>query len=183
VPTDRTREEFDDLVRDHAAAIVNLARAMTGSDADADDLAQETFVRAWRGFSRFRGESSVRTWLHGIALNVIRTHRAKRSRAGQLFNVFSRRDAEGEDPLERMAAAGDLERELATRDALDRALATLPADLRETLVLRDVQGLDYREISAVLGVPIGTVESRICRARQRLKPLLEQVRSRQPRQT
>jgi len=178
VPIDRTREEFDDVVREHAAAIVNLARAMTGSDTDADDLAQETFVRAWRGFAKFRGESTVRTWLHGIALNVIRTYRAKRSHARRLFSVLSRRETDEEDPLERMAAGEDLEGQLAARDAIDRALATLPADLRETLVLRDIQGLEYREISAVLGVPIGTVESRIFRARQRLKPLLEEVRKR-----
>jgi RNA polymerase sigma-70 factor (ECF subfamily) len=178
VPTDRTREEFDGVVREHAAAIVNLARAMTGSDSDADDLAQETFVRAWRGFAKFRGESTVRTWLHGIALNVIRTHRAKRSRAGQLFSVLSRREPGEEDPLEQMPAVEDLEGRLVARDAIDRALAALPADLRETLVLRDIQGLEYREISAVLGVPIGTVESRIFRARQRLKPLLEEVRKR-----
>jgi RNA polymerase sigma-70 factor, ECF subfamily len=178
VPTDRTREGFDEVVREHAAAIVNLARAMTGSDTDADDLAQETFVRAWRGFAKFRGESTVRTWLHGIALNVIRTHRAKQSRVGQLFRPLSRREADEEDPLDRMPAGVDLEGQLATRDAIDRALAALPADLRETLVLRDIQGLEYREISAVLGVPIGTVESRIFRARQRLKPLLEQVRKR-----
>ena len=176
--TDRTREEFDDVVREHAAAIVNLARAMTGSDADADDLAQETFIRAWRGFARFRGESTMRTWLHGIALNVIRTHHAKRSRAGRLFAALSRAASDREEPLEQMPAAEDLEGRLAARDAIDRALAVLPADLRETLVLRDVQGLEYREISAVLGVPIGTVESRIFRARQRLKPLLEEVRTR-----
>jgi RNA polymerase sigma-70 factor (ECF subfamily) len=178
VPTDRTREEFDDLVREQAGAIVNLARAMTGSDADADDLAQETFVRAWRGFSRFRGDSSVRTWLYGIALNVIRTHRAKRTRAARVFSVLSRRGEGEEEPLEHVAAAGDLEEQIAARDAIDRALAMLSAELRETLVLRDVQGLDYGEISAVLGVPIGTVESRIFRARQRLRPLLEQVRGR-----
>jgi RNA polymerase sigma-70 factor (ECF subfamily) len=178
VPTDRTREEFDIVVRAHAAAIVNLARAMTGSDTDADDLAQETFLRAWRGFAKFRGESTIRTWLHGIALNVIRTHRAKRSRAGRLFSGLARREAGDEDPLEEMPSGEDLEGRLAARDAIDRALAALPEDLRETLVLRDIQGLEYREISAVLGIPIGTVESRIFRARQRLKPLLEEVRKR-----
>ena len=166
------------MVREHAAAIVNLARAMTGSDTDADDLAQETFVRAWRGFTKFRGESTILTWLHGIALNVIRTHHAKRSRAGRLFGVLARREADDEDPLEQMPAGEDLEGRLAARDAIDRALAALPEDLRETLVLRDIQGLEYREISAVLGIPIGTVESRIFRARQRLKPMLEEVRKR-----
>lgn len=176
--TDYTRERFDDLVREYAAAIVNLARAMTGSDADADDLAQETFVRAWRGIAKFRGDSSVRTWLYGIALNVIRTHRAKCSRVARLFPALGRGEPEEADRLDRLPAIDDVEGQFAARDAIDRALASLPQEMREVIVLRDVQGLDYSEIAAAVGVPIGTVESRIFRARQRLKPLLEQVRKR-----
>lgn len=178
MPTDPTREGFDDLVRTHTAGIVNLARAMTGSDADAEDLAQETFVRAWRSIGNFRGESTARTWLYGIALNVIRTHRARRFRLNQLFERRSRSAPEEPDSLERMAAGEDVEGQLAARDAIDRALGSLPPDLREVIVLRDIQGLEYREIAAATGVPIGTVESRIFRARQRLKPLLEEVRKR-----
>jgi RNA polymerase sigma-70 factor (ECF subfamily) len=81
-----------------------------------------------------------------------------------------------EDPVERAADPADIESDLVMRDAIDRALAALPDELRVAVTLRDVQGLDYREIAGVLDVPIGTVESRIFRGRQRLKPLLEPLR-------
>jgi RNA polymerase sigma-70 factor, ECF subfamily len=145
---------------------------MTGGSPDAEDMAQEAFIRAWKGLGRFRGDSTFRTWLHGIAVNVIRTHRGRLARLRQVF-LTGRAEA-GEDPLERAASGECLEATLALRAQIDHALAQLPAELREAVVLRDVQGLDYREIAAVLGVPLGTVESRIFRARQRLRPLLRQ---------
>ena len=80
------------------------------------------------------------------------------------------------DPIETAADRLDLEENVVLRDGIDRALATLPEDLRTAVVLRDVQGLDYREIADTLGIPIGTVESRIFRGRQRLRPLLEPLR-------
>jgi RNA polymerase sigma-70 factor (ECF subfamily) len=86
-------------------------------------------------------------------------------------------DAADEDPIERAAGAGDLENDVVRRDAIDKALAAIPEELRVAVTLRDIQGLDYREIAEVLGVPIGTVESRIFRGRQRLRPLLEPLRS------
>lgn len=173
-----SREAFDALVRRHQGAIVNLARAMSNSDADADDLAQEAFVRAWRGIRSFRADSTFRTWLHGIAVNVIRTHRGRRFRLRQLFPWAAGRRDEAVDPLERASVDDGIEAPLAMRDAIDRSLATLPRDMREALVLRDVQGMEYREIADALGVPLGTVESRIFRARQRLRPLLEPLRGR-----
>ena len=173
-----SREAFDDLVRRYQGQILNLARAMTAADGDAEDLAQETFVRAWRGLAGFRSDSTFRTWLYGIAVNVIRTRRQRGSRLRRLFQPV-RRDADpGSDPLERASVDDGIEAPLAMRQVIDRALATLPDDMREAVVLRDVQGLDYREIAAALGVPIGTVESRIFRARQRLRPLLEPLRHR-----
>lgn len=157
---------------------MNLARAMTAADADADDLAQEAFVRAWRSLGRFRHDSTFRTWLHGIAINVIRTHRGRGPRLRRLFGLAGA-DREGAaDPLERASLDDGIEGPLAMREMIDRALATLPPDMREAVVLRDVQGLDYKEIAAALGVPLGTVESRIFRARQRLRPLLEPLRGR-----
>ena len=170
------RTAFDELVRRHQGQIVNLARAMTASDADVDDIAQEVFVRVWRGLAQFRGESAFRTWLYGIALNVIRTHRGRRSKLRRLF-WSAPADSEG-DPVEEARDEGTgIEQKLMLRDAIDRALRMLPAELRDALVLRDVQGLEYREISETLGVPLGTVESRIFRARQRLRPLLAHLRS------
>jgi RNA polymerase sigma-70 factor (ECF subfamily) len=170
------RDAFDDLVRRYQGQIVNLARAMTASDADVDDMAQEVFVRVWRSLAGFRGESAFRTWLYGIALNVIRTHRGRRSKLRALF--WTAPAGSDEDPVQQARDEDPgVEQKVILRDAIDRALKLLPDELRDALVLRDVQGLEYREISETLGVPIGTVESRIFRARQRLRPLLAHLRS------
>jgi len=171
-----SRDAFDELVRRYQGPIVNLARALTAGSADAEDLAQEVFVRAWRSIAGFRGESTFRTWLHRVALNVIHSHRSRLGRFRRVFQASS--DPEGNDASERAPDQSDLEEELVRRDAIDRALGTLPDDLRDAVTLRDIQGLDYREIAAALQVPIGTVESRIFRARQRLRPLLEPLRRR-----
>jgi RNA polymerase sigma-70 factor (ECF subfamily) len=168
------REAFDELVRRHGAAMVNLARAMTGGDADAEDLAQEAFVRAWKSLRQFRGESTFRTWLHAVAVNVIRTHRGRQSRWRRLFQApAAEADA---NPVERASRDDGIESSVVMRQAIDRALARIPDELREAVVLRDIQGLEYREIAEALDVPIGTVESRIFRGRQRLRPLLDELR-------
>ena len=169
-----SREAFDELVRRHQGAIVNLARALTAGDPDAEDLAQEAFVRAWKSIRSFRGDSSFRTWLHHVAVNVIRTHRSRRSRWRRFFARPA--DPGQPDPAETAAVDARIEETLATREAIDRALAQIPDELREAVVLRDVQGLEYREIAEALGVPVGTVESRIFRGRQRLRPLLKEWR-------
>jgi RNA polymerase sigma-70 factor, ECF subfamily len=166
------RQAFDELVRRHQRAIVNLARAMTGGSPDAEDLAQDAFIRAWKGLARFRGDSTFRTWLHGIALNVIRTHRGRLARLREMF--LTRADGD-RDPIETAAADDSFEETLVVRQQIDRALARLAPELREAVVLRDIQGLDYKEIAALLSIPIGTVESRIFRARQRLRPLLRET--------
>jgi RNA polymerase sigma-70 factor (ECF subfamily) len=171
------RDAFDELVRRYQGQIVNLARAMTASDLDVDDMAQEAFVRAWRSLKGFRGDSAFRTWLYGIAMNVIRTHRGRRSKL--LGRFWSPSADEHGDPLERFASEdAGAEQSVVLRDGIDQALRALPEELREALVLRDVQGLEYREIADALDVPIGTVESRIFRARQRLRPLLAHLRDR-----
>ncbi len=172
------REAFDELVRRYQAQILNLVRALTGGDMDADDLAQEAFVRAWRGLRGFRGDSAFRTWLYGLTVNVVRTHYGRRKRLRRLFWTRSGEAENEADPVDRATADVSIETALVMRNAIDRALAALPADLREAVTLRDVQGLGYREIAGVLGVPIGTVESRIFRARQKLRPLLEPLMKR-----
>lgn len=172
------RDAFDELVRRHQVAIVNLIRALTARSADAEDLAQEVFVRAWRGLGRFRGDSTFRTWLHRVALNVIRSHQGRLARLRHFFVVPPGDQGANEDPIERAADEQDMESDIVRRDAIDKALASIPDELRVAVILRDVQGLDYREIAAALGVPIGTVESRIFRGRQRLRPLLETLKRR-----
>jgi RNA polymerase sigma-70 factor, ECF subfamily len=165
-----SRDAFDELIRRHHAAILTLARTLTGGRGDADDLAQEVFVRAWRSLRGFRGDSTFRTWLHRVAVNVVRSSQAKEHR---LRRWFARGAPDGEfDPP---ARSEPIDATLARRQAIDRALASLPEELRLPVTLRDLQGLEYSEIAALLNVPIGTVESRIFRARQRLRPLLESL--------
>jgi RNA polymerase sigma-70 factor (ECF subfamily) len=167
-----SREAFDELVRRHQAAIVTLVRALTGGRGDAEDLAQEVFVRAWRSLRGFRGDSAFRTWLHRVAINVVRTNQTRRARLLRIFVPFGGMREEETPPPEAVDSEEPVDATLARRQIVERALATLPDDLRLAVTLRDLQGLDYKEIAATLGVPIGTVESRIFRARQRLKPLL-----------
>jgi RNA polymerase sigma-70 factor (ECF subfamily) len=165
---------FDELVRRSHARIYNLTRVLTGGDADAEDLVQDTFIRAFRALPRFRGESSFRTWLHRIAVNVIRSHMVRRSRTIETAAV--RDSGKDSDSLfEQVPSEEDLEAAVTRRQIIDRALATLAEDVRLLITLRDVEGLEYQEIAAVTGLPIGTVESRIFRARQRLRPLLESL--------
>ena len=161
-----SRDAFDELVRRHQVAIVSLARALMTGRGDPEDAAQEVFVRAWKSLRSFRGDSTFRTWLHRVAINVVRTSQARQGRLMQMFTGFrddAPEPASGDDPVDQA---------LARRQVIERALAALPEDLRVAVTLRDMQGLEYREIAAMLDVPIGTVESRIFRARQRLKPLL-----------
>ena len=163
---------FEALVLCYQTRIVNYASAMVRDAGGAEDVAQETFVRAWRGLGRFRGESSFKTWLYRIATNVARTHLARRDRQAQIADRSLDNASEPLQAGDVPSPSPDAETSLVTRDEIDRALAELPAQLRLALVLRDVEGLDYKEIAGVTGAPIGTVESRIFRARQRLRILL-----------
>jgi RNA polymerase sigma-70 factor (ECF subfamily) len=174
-----SREAFDELVRRHQTAIVSLVRVLTAGRDDPEDLAQEVFVRAWRSLRTFRGDSAFRTWLHRVAINVVRTSQTRRTRLLRVFVPFGGMGEQDAPPPEAPDVDERVDDALARRQIVERALATLPEDLRLAVTLRDLQGLDYKEIAAALGVPIGTVESRIFRARQRLRPLLAPLMGRE----
>ena len=162
-------EAFGELVGAYQHRVVNFARAMVSDRGDAEDIAQEAFLRAYRGLRGFRGRSSFKTWLYQIVTNTARTTMARRrSRpeqpAGGYDSVAEIAGAEG--------ASDSPEAAVIRRDVIDRALASLPVELREAVVLRDIDGLDYSEIASVAGIPIGTVESRIFRGRARLRQLI-----------
>ena len=167
-------EAVDALIRRHQARIFNFALALTANGADADDLAQETLVRAFRGLRRFRGESSFRNWLYRIAANAARSRRGQRARQAAVWDA--RVEADNRAERHPASAGSSVEQTVMQRQALDRALASLPARMRAAVVLRDVEGLEYREIAAALGVPVGTVMSRIFRARRLLRPMLAELR-------
>ncbi|MFN8059489.1 MAG: sigma-70 family RNA polymerase sigma factor [Vicinamibacterales bacterium] len=165
---------YSDLLNRHQDRIYSLVRLWTRDANDADDLAQETFIRAFGALGDFKGESTFRTWLYRIALNVVRTHHDRQHRRRSSWLPWSGSGHEQAPNLEdRVAATGDLEKSIIDRQLIGRALAELPDDLRAAVTLRDVHGLDYKEIAACLDIPIGTVESRIFRGRQRLRPLLQ----------
>jgi RNA polymerase sigma-70 factor, ECF subfamily len=172
------REAFDALVLRYQSQVYRLARMLARHDwHDAEDLTQETFIRAYRAMGQFRHDSTFRTWLHRIALNVIWSHLARRRQRAQHVGLEPM-GAAGHAPAREPATSPDaMEAALIRREAIDRALATLSTDARLAITLRDIQGLEYHEIATITGVPIGTVESRIFRARRRLRPLLEPLRA------
>ena len=163
-------DAIDTLIRRYQVRMFNYSKTLAASDRDAEDMTQETFVRAFRALRRFRGESSFKNWLYTIATNVARTHLARCARQALVWDRRLEADDLSENVLR--AETASVEDTVIRRQILDLALATLPDDLRVTLVLRDIEGLEYREIADVLDIPTGTVMSRIFRARKRLRPVL-----------
>src|SRR5260221_7383830 len=160
---------FARVVTPHLADAYALARWLTGNRADAEDVVQEACLRAFRGIAGFAGVSA-RAWVLTIVRHAAYTWLGK-NRSASLVMVDDLEAVEQKQSSAGAAFEQTPEAELiAKADArrLEAAIAELPVPFRETLVLRDVQGLDYREISEVTKVPIGTVMSRLARARRRL---------------
>jgi RNA polymerase sigma-70 factor (ECF subfamily) len=165
-------DAFAALVSRYQVRIVNLARALTADDGEAEDLAQETFIRVFKAIGRFRGDSTFRTWLYRVAVNVIHSHLKNRARRWRWFGPSLDEDDSAGQQHPALAVPATIEDAAARRQVIDRALGSLPPDMRIAVTLRDVHAFEYAEIAAMLRIPIGTVESRIFRARQRLRPLL-----------
>ena len=168
---DGNSDAFEELVRRHYRRMFRLAWILTRGDPDAEDLVQETFVRAYRALGRFRGDSTFRTWMQRIAVNVINSHLAQRRRRVSTLPLVVEADG-AEAAIDRLTSSQDLETDIVRRQLIDRALASLSDDLRLLIALREVHGFAYHEIAALMRLPMGTVESRIFRARRRLRPML-----------
>ncbi len=163
---------FDEVYGRHAGMVYNLALRLAGDVDEAADLTQEIFLLIHRHLGSFGGRSALKTWIFRVALNHCRE---RLSRFRPLTQPIGEEADEsgavrlpdpGRGP-EELAMAADLAQQVA------RCLALLPASFREAVVLRDLQGLSYQEIAAVLGVRVGTVRSRIARGREQLRLLLE----------
>jgi RNA polymerase sigma-70 factor, ECF subfamily len=157
---------FEETVLPHLDAAFNYARWLTKNEAEAEDVVQDACVRAMRFFSSLRGEDA-RAWLFTIVRNAWYSRLSRRSNvAGAGLNDTEREAPDSAlDPEERLLQQHTV--------ALVRAaLEALPVDFREVIVLREIEGLSYKEIAAVIGVPIGTVMSRLARARERLQVIL-----------
>lgn len=159
---------FSEIYRRFGGLVFNLAWRLTGDREEAADLSQEIFLRLFRHLPRFRGDSALRTWVYRVAVNHCRSRRARRRLPTvPLESCDHAETLRAADPgPERLAQlAGEHRRLLA-------ALGALPRRFREAVLLRDVHGLAYDEIAAVLRVPAGTVRSRIARGRDQLRHLL-----------
>ncbi len=167
---------FEKLVTEYEKAVYAIALRMTGNAEDAADMTQETFIKAYNSLQAFRGESKFSVWLYRIASNVCLDFLRSRSRKPTVS--LSVEDDEGEETELDIADESQspeqlLERGL-TRDAVRRGLEALPPDYRQILLLREIQGLSYEEIADTLSIEVGTVKSRIFRARKRLCSFLIQ---------
>lgn len=162
---------FEALVEQHQARVYSLALRMTGNRDDAADMAQEALLKAFLSLPSFRGGSSFGTWLHRITANVCLDEMRRRSRRPQ---VVAERDDEVPAHVPADPAPGPelkiLQQE--ERLAIERAIAALPVEFRVPLVLRDIEGFSYEEIAEMTGLALGTVKSRIHRARLQLRDRL-----------
>ena len=168
-------DAFEALVKAYQTQVYNLALRMVGNEQDAFDLAQEAFLRAWRSLESFRGESRFSVWLYRLTSNVCLDFLRARQRQRTIpLSALApeAEDAEPEIPDERYAPETLLEKQT-LREELRAALAELPLEQRQILLLREVGGLRYDEIAAALSLESGTVKSRIFRARRALCEILQ----------
>ncbi len=135
---------------------------------DAEEVAQEAFIRVFRGLPKFRGEAALGTWIYRLAVNAALSHRGRRAN----LPTLSHRDGEDGGMVERAAAAPPETGDGALRRQLERALAVLPVGYRTVIVLHDVEGLEHEEVAAILGCHPGTSKSQLHKARARLRETL-----------
>ena len=165
---------FSQLVEQNQGKIYSLCYRMTGNSEDAADLTQEAFLNAWRGLSKFGGQSSFSTWLYRLASNACIDFLRREKRRSALSMTLESKDEDDHQadlPDERWSPERELERK-ESRQALQAGLAALSPEHREVLLLRETEGLSYQEIARCLGLEDGTVKSRIARARMSLREFL-----------
>ncbi|HEX7046934.1 MAG TPA: RNA polymerase sigma factor RpoE [Gammaproteobacteria bacterium] len=170
---------FDTLVRKYQHKIVKLISRYVYEPAEALDIAQETFIKAYRALPKFRGDSAFYTWLYRIAINTAKNHLVAEGRR-PVDRQMDLQDPEQYDMNARLKDVATPESLLLTDEiqvTVEDAIQELPEELRTAIVLRELEGMSYEEIAAAMDCPVGTVRSRIFRAREaitnRLQPLLD----------
>jgi RNA polymerase sigma-70 factor (ECF subfamily) len=156
---------FEELYKQHAGRLYNLAYRMAGGASDADDLLQDIFLLAYRKLGSFRGESSLATWLYRLAMNhCLDVLRSRQSRMGQ------QTDSLDDDGAGQVASSPPLS--AVNRIDLERAIETLPPACRAAFLLHDVEGFGHQEIGDILGISEGTSKSQVHKARLRIRQYL-----------
>ena len=176
------RRAFDLLVLKYQHRVQRLIARYVRDPEQVYDLAQETFIKAYRALGRFRGDSAFYTWIYRIAVNTAKNQLASDARGGFTVSLNSGGSDESDEPMiepEALRDTGSPDALAATEElksAIDRAIADLPEDLRTALTLREMEGLSYDEIAAVMDCPIGTVRSRIFRAREAIEQSIQPLK-------
>ena len=175
---------FDGLIEMYSAKLYKVAYALLGSRQDAEEVVQDTFLRAYRALQSFRGDSSLETWLHRITLNLARNKYQWNRRRGDGLNVSltAGDDADGESGAENEQDVPDRRMEpdvVLEQDEIGtnimKALNRLPDNIRETMLLRHVNDMPYELIAQKLDCKVGTVKSRLSRGREMLRDYLSSV--------
>lgn len=172
------KRAYDLLVLKYQRKIMRMLARMVRDPDEIEDVAQEAFIKAYRALPQFRGESAFYTWLYRIAINTARNWQAARSRRPAGENVIENEDGETFSAVDSLTDINTPESMLASRqivETVNAAMNALPEELRTAIVLREIEGMSYEDIAQSMGCPIGTVRSRIFRAREaiaaQLRPL------------
>ncbi|HUY01832.1 MAG TPA: RNA polymerase sigma factor RpoE [Rhodocyclaceae bacterium] len=174
------KQAFGLLVSKYQRKLIRLLSRMIRDPAEVEDVAQEAFIKAYRALPGFRGDSAFYTWLYRIGINTAKNFLAAQGRRAPTTTEFDSEEAEGFEDGEQLRDNNTPERILMSKEignTVNAAMTELPEDLRTAIVLREIEGLSYEEIAQIMDCPIGTVRSRIFRAREaiaaKLQPLLE----------
>lgn len=174
------KQAFDLLVAKYQRRLMRLLSRIVHDPAEAEDVVQETFIKAYRALRHFRGDSAFYTWLYRIGINTAKNFLATQGRRTPTSTETDAEHAEGFNDGDNLRDINTPESMLASKQiaqTVNAAMEALPLDLRTAIALREIEGLSYEEISDIMDCPIGTVRSRIFRAREviaeKLKPLLD----------
>lgn len=175
------RHAFDLLVIKYQRKIMRLLSRMIHDPAEVEDVAQEAFIKAYRALPQFRGDSAFYTWLYRIAINTARNWQSASFRRPATVSALENEDGETFDQIDGLSDHSTPESMMASRQiaqTVNEAIEALPEDLRTAIVLREIEGMSYEDIASTMQCPIGTVRSRIFRAREaiagRLRPVMDQ---------
>ncbi|NHQ91581.1 RNA polymerase sigma factor RpoE [Janthinobacterium lividum] len=174
------KRAFDVLVSKYQRRLMRLVSRLVHDPAEAEDVVQETFIKAYRALRHFRGDAAFYTWLYRIGINTAKNYLVTQGRRASTSSDTDAEQAESFDDGNKLRDNNTPESVLASKQiaaTVNAAMDVLPIELRTAIVLREIEGLSYEEISEIMACPIGTVRSRIFRAREviaeKLKPLLD----------